>query len=256
MNPSLVKNILRQWSKEGFKDGGRVHGKGLRKSSRTVEEYTARVKGRVQGRWKSPQLVNPFLNPSLVKNILRQGSKEGFTALVHPIFHVSLVKSVGDPTSIVPLEGLGVKENFSYEEISIEILDRQVKKLRNKKFASVKVLWRNQKGSRTVEEFTVSEPILVKNTLRQGSKKGFKDGGRVHGKVLRKSLRTVEESTVSEPILEHILVNNILRQGSKEGFKDGGRVHVALYGASRGPICHVMPRGTFGRDTINQEEIQ
>ncbi|KAG5568258.1 hypothetical protein H5410_064725 [Solanum commersonii] len=32
----------------------------------------------VQGRWKSPQSVNPSLNPSLVKNILRQGSKEGF----------------------------------------------------------------------------------------------------------------------------------------------------------------------------------
>ncbi|WMV33498.1 hypothetical protein MTR67_026883 [Solanum verrucosum] len=65
-------------------------------------------------------------------------------ASVHPIFHVSMLKKcVGDPTSIVPLEGLGVKENLSYEEIMVEILDRQVKKLRNKEVASVKVLWRN-----------------------------------------------------------------------------------------------------------------
>ncbi|WMV54797.1 hypothetical protein MTR67_048182 [Solanum verrucosum] len=55
-----------------------------------------------------------------------------------------LKKRVGDPTSIVPLEGLGVKKNLSYEEVSIEILDRQVKKLRNKEVASVKVLSRNQ----------------------------------------------------------------------------------------------------------------
>ncbi|KAH0720584.1 hypothetical protein KY290_005079 [Solanum tuberosum] len=58
---------------------------------------------------------------------------------VHPVFHVSMLKKcVGDPTYIVPLEGLEVKEYLSYEEVSVEILDRQVKKLRNKEVASVK----------------------------------------------------------------------------------------------------------------------
>ncbi|WMV24600.1 hypothetical protein MTR67_017985 [Solanum verrucosum] len=65
-------------------------------------------------------------------------------AMVHSIFHVSMLKKcVGDPTSIVSLEGLGVDENLSYEELSVEILDQQVKRLRNKEIASVKVLWRN-----------------------------------------------------------------------------------------------------------------
>ncbi|WMV58137.1 hypothetical protein MTR67_051522 [Solanum verrucosum] len=40
--------------------------------------------------------------------------------------------------------GLGVDESLSYEEVPFEILDRQVKKLRNKEVASVKVLWRNR----------------------------------------------------------------------------------------------------------------
>ncbi|WMV38320.1 hypothetical protein MTR67_031705 [Solanum verrucosum] len=39
--------------------------------------------------------------------------------------------------------GLGVKLNLSYEEVPVKILDRQVKKLRNKKVASVKFLWIN-----------------------------------------------------------------------------------------------------------------
>ncbi|WMV49471.1 hypothetical protein MTR67_042856 [Solanum verrucosum] len=66
-------------------------------------------------------------------------------ASVDPIFYISLLKKcVGDPTSIFALEGLGVKENLSYEEVLIEILDRQVKKLRNKEVASVKVLWKSQ----------------------------------------------------------------------------------------------------------------
>ncbi|WMV08778.1 hypothetical protein MTR67_002163 [Solanum verrucosum] len=55
-----------------------------------------------------------------------------------------LKKCVGDPTSIVSLEGLGFDERLSYEKVPVEILDQQVKRLRNKEIASVKVLWRNQ----------------------------------------------------------------------------------------------------------------
>ncbi|WMV50375.1 hypothetical protein MTR67_043760 [Solanum verrucosum] len=36
-----------------------------------------------------------------------------------------------------------IKENLAYEEVPVEILDRQVKRLRNKEVASVKVLLRN-----------------------------------------------------------------------------------------------------------------
>ena len=65
-------------------------------------------------------------------------------ASVHPVFHVSMLKKcLGDPTSILPVEGLGVGEDFSYEKVPVEILDRQVKRLRNKEIATMKVLWRN-----------------------------------------------------------------------------------------------------------------
>ena len=52
-------------------------------------------------------------------------------------------KCIGNPESILPIEGLDVKENLSYKEVLVEILDHQVKRLRNKEVASVKVLWRN-----------------------------------------------------------------------------------------------------------------
>ena len=48
------------------------------------------------------------------------------------------------PESILTIEGLGFKANLFYEEVPIKILDWKVRKLRNKKVASVKVLWKNQ----------------------------------------------------------------------------------------------------------------
>ncbi|WMV46304.1 hypothetical protein MTR67_039689 [Solanum verrucosum] len=66
-------------------------------------------------------------------------------AAVHPAFHISLLKKfVGDPASIVLLESVALKDSLTYEEVPVEILDRQVRRLRNKEVASVKVLWRYQ----------------------------------------------------------------------------------------------------------------
>ena len=56
---------------------------------------------------------------------------------VHAVFHISLLKKcVGDPTSIVPLESVAVKDSLSYEDVPVEILDRHVRMFRNKEVAS------------------------------------------------------------------------------------------------------------------------
>ncbi|XP_070036161.1 uncharacterized protein [Nicotiana tomentosiformis] len=82
-------------------------------------------------------------------------------SLVHPMFYVSMLKKVvGDLSAIVPVKTIEINEELSYEEIPVAILDRQVRKLRNKEITSVKVLWRNQE----VEELTceVEEEIKKK----------------------------------------------------------------------------------------------
>ncbi|WMV18382.1 hypothetical protein MTR67_011767 [Solanum verrucosum] len=55
-----------------------------------------------------------------------------------------LKKCMGDHSLIIPTEDIGIKDSLSYEEIQVKIQDRQVRKLRTKEVASVKVLWRNQ----------------------------------------------------------------------------------------------------------------
>ena len=63
---------------------------------------------------------------------------------VHPDFHVSMLrKCIGDPTRIVPVDDVQVTDKLTYEEVPVAILDRQVRRLRNKEVSSVKVLWRN-----------------------------------------------------------------------------------------------------------------
>ncbi|XP_019264242.1 PREDICTED: uncharacterized protein LOC109241873 [Nicotiana attenuata] len=62
-------------------------------------------------------------------------------SLVHPVFHVSMLKKVvGDPSLIVQVDAFEVNEELTYEEIPVAILDRKVWKLWNKEIASVKGL--------------------------------------------------------------------------------------------------------------------
>ena len=64
---------------------------------------------------------------------------------MHHVFHISLLKKfLGDPASVVPLKSVVVKDSLSYEDVLVEILDLQFRRLRNKEIILVKVLWRSQ----------------------------------------------------------------------------------------------------------------
>ena len=78
---------------------------------------------------------------------------------MHQVFHISLLKKcVGDPAPIVPLDCVAVKYSLSYEDVPVEILDRQVRRLINKEAASVKVLWRSQ----SIEGATLEAEAVMK----------------------------------------------------------------------------------------------
>ena len=95
--------------------------------------------------------IGPYEILQRVGNVAYELKLPEDLASVHQEFHVSMLKNyLGDPYSILPVEGLGVDEKLYYEEVPVEILDRQVKRLRNKEVVTVKVLWRNH----LVEEAT------------------------------------------------------------------------------------------------------
>ncbi|XP_070046920.1 uncharacterized protein [Nicotiana tomentosiformis] len=92
----------------------------------------------------SPRYVGPYRIIQRICEVAYKLELPPQISLVHPEFHVSMLKKVvRDPTFIVPVETVEVNEEWTYGEISVSIIDRQVRKLRNKENAFVKVLWRN-----------------------------------------------------------------------------------------------------------------
>ncbi|XP_069149125.1 uncharacterized protein [Solanum lycopersicum] len=92
----------------------------------------------------SPRYIGPYEILQRVGKVAYELTLHTELVSVHQIFYVSVLKKcLGDTTSILPVEGLGFDEDFSNEEVPIKILDRQVKRLRNKEIVTLKVLWRN-----------------------------------------------------------------------------------------------------------------
>ena len=89
----------------------------------------------------SPRYVGPYEILQCLGEVDYELALLAERASVHPVFHVFMLKKcLGDPASILPIEGLGVGEDLSYEEVPVEILDTQVKCLRNKEISTMKVL--------------------------------------------------------------------------------------------------------------------
>ncbi|WMV36928.1 hypothetical protein MTR67_030313 [Solanum verrucosum] len=81
---------------------------------------------------------------------------------------------------------MAVKDSISYEDVPVEILDHQVRRLRNKEVASVKVLWR----SRSVEGATWEAEAAMKS--KWNSRAPSMDRRRTHSLSCRSVVRVTK----------------------------------------------------------------
>ncbi|WMV29022.1 hypothetical protein MTR67_022407 [Solanum verrucosum] len=108
----------------------------------------------------SPRYIGPYRISKRIGNVAYELELPQELAAVHLVFHISMLKKcMVDPSLIIETKDIGIKDSLSYEQILVQILDRQVRKLRTKEVASVKVLWRNQ----FVEEATWEAKEDMKN---------------------------------------------------------------------------------------------
>ena len=63
---------------------------------------------------------------------------------IHDTLHASMLrKYIPDPSHVLREQPVQLKENLTYEETHVQIIDRKEQVLRSKMIPLVKVLWRN-----------------------------------------------------------------------------------------------------------------
>ncbi|GKF95054.1 putative reverse transcriptase domain-containing protein, partial [Tanacetum coccineum] len=73
---------------------------------------------------------------------------KGVLSCVHDTFHVSnLKKCLAEPDVQVPLDEIEIDENLQFVEEPIEIVERDVKKLKRRRIPLVKVRWNSWQGA-------------------------------------------------------------------------------------------------------------
>ena len=99
----------------------------------------------------SPRFIGPFEILSRVGEVPYKLALPLSLSAVHLVFHVSMLwKYISDESHVLLLDSVELGPDLTFEEEPIAILDRQVRKLRTKEIASVKVQWKH----RSVREAT------------------------------------------------------------------------------------------------------
>ena len=93
----------------------------------------------------SPRFIGPYEILEKVGNVAYRLALPPKLSSVHNVFHVSMLRRyISDPSHVLSQEPLALDLDLSYEECFVQILDKRVKELRNKKIPLVKILWCNQ----------------------------------------------------------------------------------------------------------------
>ena len=112
----------------------------------------------------TPRYIGPFEILDKVGNVSYRLALPPNFGHVHPVFHISMLrKYVPHPSHILQTQEIEVDKDLSYEEVPVAIVDRQIRKLRNKEMVMVKVQWQNHE----VEECTWESEQSMKDKYPQ-----------------------------------------------------------------------------------------
>ena len=108
----------------------------------------------------SPRFIGPFEITEKVGPVAYRLLLPSEFDKVHNVFHVSMLRRYrSDPSHVLEPEEVELNKDLTYEEEPVKILDKEVRRLRNKNVFLVKVLWRNHKMEEATWE---SEEIMRK----------------------------------------------------------------------------------------------
>ncbi|GKA07959.1 hypothetical protein Tco_0687290 [Tanacetum coccineum] len=95
----------------------------------------------------APRYIGPFEILKRIGLVAYRLSLSEELSSVHDTFHVSnLKKCLTDANLYVPLNEIKVDKTLRFVEEPVEIMDREIKKLKRRKIALVKVRWNSKRG--------------------------------------------------------------------------------------------------------------
>ncbi|KAA3461993.1 Retrotransposable element Tf2 [Gossypium australe] len=93
----------------------------------------------------SPRFIGPYEMTERIGPVACRLALPSELETIHDVFHVSMLRRYrSDPSHVISPAEVEIRPDMTYGEKLVKILDREVKKLRNKSIALVKVLWHRQ----------------------------------------------------------------------------------------------------------------
>nr|GEV23143.1 putative reverse transcriptase domain-containing protein [Tanacetum cinerariifolium] len=95
----------------------------------------------------NPRYVEPFRVLEKVRTIAYKLELPQELSRIHNTFHVSnLKKCYSDDPLTVPLDGLRIDDQLHFVEEPVEIMDREVKRLKRSRIPIIKIRWNSKRG--------------------------------------------------------------------------------------------------------------
>ena len=113
----------------------------------------------------SPMYIGPYEILEKVGPVAYKLALPPELAQIHDVFHVSMLwRYRSDPSHVITGQSIEIRDNLSYIEEPVQILDTKVKQLRNRRIPMVKVGWRNHSREEAMWE---TEEYMRKNYPHQ-----------------------------------------------------------------------------------------
>ena len=112
----------------------------------------------------APRYIGPYQILDRVGNVSYRLALPPHLSQVHPVFHIFLLRRyVPNEMHVLPVQEILIRDDLTYEEEPIAIVDRQIRKLRRREIVMLKIQWQRH----SLEECTWESEQAMKENYPQ-----------------------------------------------------------------------------------------